>query len=122
MYIGNDLYSSSFTGEYSIDFNIVNHSSLMPLQMLKTIPSEKKFEKRKRSHADVEKIRRKKLKEAFEILKSELWESPNVASAATRRHTLDQSLQMLIQLKNDVSFLEQINQQLRIDFALADRK
>ena len=116
MHINTDLYSGSFTTDYSSEVSMLGQSL-----MLTPVSPEKNFQRRKKSHADVEKVRRQKLKEAFSKLKAELWESPNVASAATRRHTLDYSLQILTQLKTEVYVLEQINQQLRMDFTLQNK-
>ena len=118
MHINTDIYSNSFSNDYCSDVSSVLGQSLM---LTPISPPEKGFQKKKKSHADVEKLRRHKLKDAFEKLKAELWESPNVASAATRRHTLDYSLQVLTQLKTEVYVLEQFNQQMRMDFAMGNK-
>ena len=108
MHINTDLYSASYVSDYSSEVSVLGQSL-----MLTPVSPEKNFQRRKKSHADVEKVRRQKLKDAFGRLKAELWESPNVASAATRRHTLDYSLQILTQLKSEVYVLEQVNAQMR---------
>eukprot|EP00835_Amoeboradix_gromovi_P006857 NODE_916_length_3098_cov_0.162721.p2 type:complete len:126 gc:universal NODE_916_length_3098_cov_0.162721:527-904(+) len=122
VYIDTNVFYDSYSGnDYVSGVSVLGNSLGNMLMMTPDSPSDPQtFQKRKKSHADVEKVRRQRLKESFAKLKAALWDS-RLANVATRRHTLEHSLNVLVQLKAEVYELEHQNQQLRVDLVLRNK-